>query len=540
MTSGRNRAALLGLLLLLFGLSKASISPGLGRNALDGDFYFQIARNVSEGNGLTTNVSLYHQGLKSFPAKVSRSPLWPLTLGLSGKVASLETMAELLPEVLFLLDLLLLYLLTNRLVRHVEDESGPGRLRWGPIDLGHIAVLLMGTNRVFFEFTSVPYTEGLAFFFLFSALLTMDVALERRNVCWAAAAGMLAGLTFLTRAQLWAAAGVIPALFIIAAARDRVHVRTAVAASAGAALVGAGWAAYLLTWLDSPSLYQLAGLGGLRETPELAPFNSRAPDETILGYLSSRLRGLLIALDPRSPDSYVWSFGWVVFVVPLALLQLIDDRRAARRMLRWLTSTTGALALAMLISAIGALGPLHLTRFRFFKEWLFGWRHGLPFILLVVLALALLSVRAKRWGFWVVVALVLGSLVTGVRNVDRLLSRRFASGLLGGEKELVEWLDSQSPKPTVVTTNAQPLSVFSRANFHWMECREPSSQTRALLEHAGADYVLMYSYEGHCDFLKNLDKELAIYRVFRGRTSVAVLKPIQSRPASESADSKRN
>ena len=81
----RQRLLLLALLMLGFLGLKLAFNPGIGRNSLDGDFYYQIARNVQEGRGLKTNLSLYHQGIKSFPQKTNMAPLWPLTLGYSGR-----------------------------------------------------------------------------------------------------------------------------------------------------------------------------------------------------------------------------------------------------------------------------------------------------------------------------------------------------------------------------------------------------------------------------------------------------------------------
>jgi sucrose-phosphate synthase len=56
------------------------------------------------------------------------------------------------------------------------------------------------------------------------------------------------------------------------------------------------------------------------------------------------------------------------------------------------------------------------------------------------------------------------------------------SGLSGPEVPLVKWLDSQDPKPTVITTHSQILSAFSRSYFHWIDCKVSAAHTIALLE----------------------------------------------------------
>ena len=77
--------AILGALMAL----KLSFSPGVwwGR---DGIYFLQVARHVSEGEGLASNTSLYHQGFRSFPHRVNQSPIWPVVLGYSGRWFGLE------------------------------------------------------------------------------------------------------------------------------------------------------------------------------------------------------------------------------------------------------------------------------------------------------------------------------------------------------------------------------------------------------------------------------------------------------------------
>ena len=93
--------AILGALMAL----KVSFSPGVwwGR---DGIYFLQVARHVSDGEGIVSNTSLYHQGFKSFPHRVNQSPIWPALLGYSGRWFGLEPTGEGLPELLYLVDLI--------------------------------------------------------------------------------------------------------------------------------------------------------------------------------------------------------------------------------------------------------------------------------------------------------------------------------------------------------------------------------------------------------------------------------------------------
>ena len=44
----------------------------------DGGYYTNIVQNLLDGNGLVTNVSLYHRGFRELPHADSIYPLWPL------------------------------------------------------------------------------------------------------------------------------------------------------------------------------------------------------------------------------------------------------------------------------------------------------------------------------------------------------------------------------------------------------------------------------------------------------------------------------
>lgn len=184
----RNRLAaryVLVALLAAFGVLKLFFNPlpYSDVKADDGAYYYQVARNFAEGRGLTTNVSLFHHGFETLPHAITYYPLWMLTLGLAGRVFPLESAAHWLPELLYLVALGLLYPLANRIGR-VFDPAGPAiayrhaSVTWGtwrpeplPINMGHVAVTVFGLNHVFFRFTSLTFTEALAFTLLFAAVL---------------------------------------------------------------------------------------------------------------------------------------------------------------------------------------------------------------------------------------------------------------------------------------------------------------------------------------------------------------------------------
>ena len=126
---------------------------------------------VAAGDGLLTNISLYHQGLSPLPHLAPIYPLWPLLLGGVGAVVGLHTAAVWLPVLFYLASLLVLYRLTVVIASRFGD---PTLVRWRgqPIlDAGHILVMLFGMNPIYFRFTSLPFTEGLGFTLAFARSL---------------------------------------------------------------------------------------------------------------------------------------------------------------------------------------------------------------------------------------------------------------------------------------------------------------------------------------------------------------------------------
>jgi len=516
--------AVLAVILCALAAVKLRFDPGVSRSGLDGGYYFQIARHVSEGDGLRTSISLYNQGMQYFPHEVNQSPVWPLALGAVGSIFGMQRSAEALPELLYLLDLVLLYALVRRLLARAGVDAALFGGRVG-LDLAHVAVALFGLNHMFFRFTSSPYTEGLAFAVLFSTLLALDRAALRQSVAWAALAGALATIAMLTRAQLVGLVVAVPLALLMGSLRTPRLRRLAAVAAVASALAFLPWLLQLLTWMQEITPLALLGVGDVRETPELERFVPSVEPAGLLELLRDRARGLVVAFDPRDPNSYVSSFGPAVYLVPLALGRLALDRARWPDYWRGLTSATGVLAAAGLLMCGAALLPVHLTHSWIFKEWLFGHRHGLAYVLPLTGALVFLFARAGRPARAIAVLLVAASLFTGARNVANLLDVPFQAGLTRAELELVSWLDARIPRPVVVTTRPQTLAVYSRSGMHWTSCVMPASQTLQFLEYAGADFVVVYAAESGCSFIEALEGDLALVRTFgAGSERIALLR----------------
>ena len=129
--------------------------PRGGPFSVDGSYYMQAARAVAEENRLVTYVSLGADGLAPLPAPWNSKPLWPLLLGIAAKAMGLFTAANVLPQLFYVIDLLLF----AAVARRVGDRLGGGatwRIGRDQLDAGHAVIVVMGTSFLLFESTVFP------------------------------------------------------------------------------------------------------------------------------------------------------------------------------------------------------------------------------------------------------------------------------------------------------------------------------------------------------------------------------------------------
>src|SRR5512137_311156 len=155
--------ALLGLILLCCAALKIEHNDRPFLTGADGGLYTDIAEHVRDGDGLVTDISLYHHGYPRFPHPTAIYPAWPLLYGAASRLVPLGVAGTWLPTVGYFVALIFAYLWAAPLGR---AEGGP-KLGVNP---GHALVLFLGLNGKFFAYTSLPFTEGLGFALLFACL----------------------------------------------------------------------------------------------------------------------------------------------------------------------------------------------------------------------------------------------------------------------------------------------------------------------------------------------------------------------------------
>ena len=172
------------------------------------------------------------------------------------------------------------------------------------------------------------------------------------------------------------------------------------------------------------------------------------------------------------------------------------------------------------------LAPVHALHMAFDAPWLFGTRHGLPLLFLIVPALALMDAHGGRLARATSVGLLAASVLSGWVATKTLSDTGTKNGLGENGLALVEWLDSQTPPVSAITTRPWELGAFSRSGYHWIICQHDPELTLRLLEHAGADYVLVYPVERKCNFVRGLrPRPLRLVASFgRGGGEIRVLE----------------
>jgi hypothetical protein len=518
---------------LLWALAAAFVVPRLVLSACgtdfgpDGSYYTDIALNVRDGRGLTSDVSVFHQGFPYFPHPTPVYPLWPLLYGTVARLAPVEVVGVWLPTALYLVALGLAYLLGRRL--------GPRPLIAGlPLHGGHVFALLFAINTKLSKTTAAPYTEGLAFVLLLACLLRSEALFARLSSGAPLQRALLAGLEmgvwlmvlFLTRSQfivvgLALAAAVGLTLVPRLAHRQLASVKPSVQ-RLGVFLLGvalpcvvlwnlfARW--WLATYLPEPSLRTYLRF----DTARVNDLLSEVPVMYQPHGLLDRLGGLALGLGASmSPDgessSYVTLHHAAAYLMPAALLLLLAQRRRWPALWRLLRGPAGPFVAFAHLAALALAASLHTVHKVYGIPWVFGGRQAIPSVLLVGLcALYLLKAsprRSPRWGSWHAHAAAVFLLSAAAYEgwVEQVNAADFAcddpqtgTRLTEHRPELRQWLQAERDRLGGLTVaaerpEAQRLSWRTPGvGFHWMTETTSLRDLEVMVEQLGVQYVMAF------------------------------------------------
>lgn len=496
------RAVLAALLVGLFALKLryAATEPAYGA---DGSYYYDIAAHVRDGDGLVTDVSLFNAGFSYFPHPTAVYPLWPLVLGLCGRVVPLELAAMWLPTLFYFGAIVLAY----RLARRVA----PGPLfpeTWPVLHAGHVAAAVLALTGSMFFHTSTPFTEGLAYFLLLLALTRAERLFRGPSAWRGLELGVWLGLVVLTRSQLvlgpMAVAGALG--WAVLRLGWRRWLAPAAAFAVGLAAVLGVQLAYLASFADAPRLIYLLRFDLVREPSELAPLEVMVRAPTVFAWLADRLRGVPIALG-NGKMSYFSCFGlWSTALVVTTPFLVLDAWRAVQRrrlgLWAWLHDPGNLFKLAYGLLAIGGVLSLHTIHKALFTPWNFGTRHALTAGFAIVAAILYLA-RRPVLGRVLALFLVAASAYFGFWRIGNGLDARRdpdserLEWTVAHNQAIVEWLRLRAEAEPGLVVVAPDIEVQKLARFtdhvgyHWLFRTTTWDEIDFLFAERGARYLLL-------------------------------------------------
>jgi hypothetical protein len=209
--------------------------------------------------------------------------------------------------------------------------------------------------------------------------------------------------------------------------------------------------------------------------------------------------------------------------VPLAVIAAGGELLRRRK----IEPPRSLLILAVLTAGVFFFFNLMLYHSQVWMPWLFGWRHGLPFILLIALSVPWLVARAGRFSGGIALVLLVSAAMSG-RAVNAFIQAPDPA-LTVGEAELTAWLDSHPRPPGVIVTTAQILGSVSDAHFYWTYCDAPGEVIDAMVRQMPIDYLALYEREARCRFAMEMKPMRHVMTMGKAPRRVFVLEPLEQR-----------
>jgi len=484
-------------ILLVLGVMKVLATSGTVGMHLDGGFYTDVALNVRDGLGFTTDMSLYHKGYTHFPHPTSVYPVWPVLYGLLSRVVDYTLVAHWLPALLYMASLCSAFLLGRRvwaapLLPHFHG--------------GHLAALLLGLNTEFFVYTSLPYTEGLGWLLLTLFCWRLLGLTGRLTVAGAAELAAWSALLVLTRAQFLLVPIALMGAFgvgLLGPGRRKAALHGLVFSGVFALPIGA-WTLRSKGFLLDAGLLTLLRFDQAQATALLPPMQTLVSTEGVGGLLLDRASGLLVAFDLRERFSYAASFHSFHFAMlaalPVALGALLGagrDRLASWA--RWVVSPQAFGWLALALLAAGGLASIHLAHKDAHPAWYFHRRHALVVIFTVYASLLALLASPRSWARWTGRLLLLSGLAWGLAELGERAWFGRVRAHLGRDTRagLVDWLSREEERYdglTVALMAHEPQRLGYRTEavrYHWFYEKTTRDDLAVMCDSLGVTYVIL-------------------------------------------------
>lgn len=474
---------LLGVLLLILAIHKIRLGLSIGTFYQDGCYYMDVARQVRDGLGLSSYLSLYHQGFSVFPGPTPIYPMWPLLLGLVGRAVDLRLASIWLPTLGYFAVLVGGYAVARRYAPR------PVLFPW--VNAGHLWVLVAGCHRAFFAVTSQPYTEALAYCLVVLSCWLAHGTLARGSWRSAFVLGLVGAGVYLSRSQLL----LVPAaqavtLLCGALCVERKRYTECLLAFCGALTLGVlPQLLHVMGFAEGSALWATLRFDQFRATDVLSRLLVLSDSPSIPEWIWVRLRGLWLAFQPHAERTYAQAFGVNHYVLP-AWLVLWGATARTRSIPRLRAESLPTLFIVVL--GVTSFGSLHVFAKDMFSPWNFHTRHGVVLAFAVVAAWAHLG-RLGWAGLWLGRMAFVLSVVFGLTLVNeaRRGNSHSPDPFVQRHAKLISYLN-QLPKPVVVAIpEPQRLSCHvPEVGMHWLYRGTTLSDLRALFSALPADYLI--------------------------------------------------
>lgn len=414
--------------------------------AYDGGYYLNVGQNVRDGNGLVTNVALFHKAYPYFPHPTSIYPLWPLLLGYASRFAPIESLAVQLPTLLYFVALVFAYLWGRALYRSsLFPACLPG------FNAGHLAVILFGLHRTFFYYTSGPYTEAFSYAILFGGLWATHRVWLRPSLLRGLALGLWLGAAMLARSQLFLAAIAAFATLawaVLAVTPRRPYAWATVAAAAGFAALAGGHLWYLSGFVAGVDLGTLLRFDQNRASALLSPVKVMIREDSLWEFLKDKGNGFLVGFSFTGEYAYsrsFYTFGYAALVAfPFLILEGARSvcRENLIRAWAWMRSPRSLPWLFCVLFALGGFFSLHVLHKSYYAAWNFSLRQGLTAGFFFFFALLFLLTRRRAPAASLGVLLLCGGIVLGWWEIRGQASKAAdrAPPTAPYKSRLAEWL----------------------------------------------------------------------------------------------------
>ena len=480
----------------------------------DGSYYYNIAQNIRDSLGFTTNISLYHQGMTYFPHPTPVYPVWPYVLGYLGRFVSMDLLAHFLPVLFYFLTWWVVYCLIQKVLPGEIVFKGKFVIKYA-----HVGVLIFFLHSKYFEATSKPYTEGIAYLLLLVCFWRLILIMPRCRFITGLEIGLWAAILFLTRSQfiVFLFSVCFFYLMVWVLARQIKYLAVTFTIIASFLLCSTPQLIFLFKSLGVTNPLAILFFDQYQASAWLSPLDVLVGYRDVFEFLYYKFTGVMVAFLPWGKYSYAQTFHLFQysFVLLVFILLWVYRKRTIRKDLyqkikAYILNEEKHFILFFIFFAAAAFASIHLLHKKMWAVWNFPTRHSLICSLIFFLSFIYLFKQnlypwLKQAALYIFfLGVLVGVVNLSTQTVNQLYSETYSNKM----SSLIHWLKNESaqkPSLRVAMWNPQKLSVYTDGvDFHWIYYNTSQKDLRNLFTKLGVNYLLLKESERRV-FQKKID-----------------------------------